>query len=37
MVERVALDAFRAVARTNPGRTRLSMIHSLKRGPTNGT
>jgi hypothetical protein len=37
MVERVALEAFRAVARTSPGRTRLSIMHSLNRGPTNGT
>ena len=38
MVERVALEAFRAVARTSPGRTRLSIfMHSLIRGPTNGT
>ena len=37
MVELVALEAFRAVARTSPGRTRLSIMHSLNRGPTNGT
>ena len=34
MVERVALEAFRAVARTSPGRTRLSIMHSLNRGRT---
>ena len=34
----MALEAFRAVARTSPGRTRLSIfMHSLIRGPTNGT
>ena len=38
MVEFVALEAFRAVAGISPGRTRLSIfMHSLNRGPTNGT
>ncbi len=37
MVERVALDALSAVARTNPGSIWLSTMHSLNSGPTNGT